>query len=295
MENAIQSLWRGASQAALRKRLAAPGEKVPLRLETVESVVCDDHIREKVVYDVEEGLAASAWLCRPKTGAKSPALLCCHGHGPGKDPLVGLWRGKECLEYHKLVAVRLARKGFVTLSPDRRGYGDRSQSADGFPSREDLRRLEASRQGTSLLALDVVDSVRAIDLLAGLGMVDASRIGCLGIESGATVAACLGALDERVKALSLTSFLNLAVPGQDGLPSPVELCASFAPRPLLLQIPVADPVAPRAQARKAAAALRKLYRALGATGNCGAFEFDGVLELDYPSLEKWFDMKLRAS
>ena len=292
--------WRESFRHGLMKELKLPKRKVPLRPEIVERNTFENHIREKVVYDLEEGLSVVAWICRPKkkTNAKCPAVLCCHGHGPGKDPLVGLYRGEACLEYHKMVAVRLAEKGFVTLVPDRRGYGDCSQFVNGFPDIDDLRKLDAfyRRKGSSLLSLDIVDSIRAIDLLNELDMVDPEKTGCLGIETGATVAACLGAVDERVKAVSLTSFISLdkGMPGiscQDKFfarVGTVDICSLIAPRPLLLQIPVADPVVPAENARKAIPLTKKIYTFFHAEEKCVDFEFDGVLELDYQSLEDWF-------
>jgi len=291
--------WRESFRYALMKELKLPRKKIPLCPETVERTVFGDYIREKVIYNLEEGLSAAAWICRPKkkTNAKFPAVLCCHGHGPGKDPLVGLYRGKECLEYHKMVSVRLARKGFLTLTPDRRGYGDCSQFVNGYPGIDDLKKLDDfyRRKGSSLLSLDIADGIRAIDLLNELDMADSEKTGCLGVERGATVAACLSALEERVKAVSLTSFIS----SDGGIPGvsrqnefftrigTLELCSLIAPRPLLLQIPVADTVIPHERARKAIPLVKNTYAFFHAEEMCEGFEFDGVLELDYQSLEGW--------
>ncbi len=294
------SKWREAFRHVLMTELKFPREKVPLRPEIIESASFKDYIREKVVYDLEDGLSAAAWICRPKkkTSAKLPAVLCCHGHGPGKDPLIGLYRGKECLEYHKMAGVRLAKKGFVTLVPDRRGYGECSMFVNGSPGMDDLKKLDAfyRRKGSSLLSLDIADGIRAIDLLNELGMSDPEKTGCLGVESGAAVAACLSAVDERVKAVSLTSFISTdsGMPGiacQDKFfagVGTIDICSLIAPRPLLLQIPVADPVVPSENARKAIPFIKRIYALFHVDERCESFEFDGVLELDYQSMEDWF-------
>lgn len=262
----------------------------------------DGYWREKIVFDVEADLSASAWLCRPLAPRRGgePAVLFCHGPGPGKDPLVGLWQGEPCLEYHKLVAVRLAQAGFLTLTYDRRGHGERSSVADGHPTDADLSELDAFYQGrgSSLLAMDIWDGRRALDLLAAHDDVDAARVGCMGIDAGATVAAGIAALDRRVAAVALTSFVSeeRRFPGAAQLPmlnaraNSVDLCGLIAPDPLLLQIPMADYI-PVADARRAARRVREMYR-FADSDACRIVVFDGVLELDLPSLTDWLHEQL---
>jgi len=292
--------WRGATCQMLREGLNIADEKVPLRFQVVDSISLGTYIREKVIYDLDAGLSAVAWICRPNADGKVklPAIICCHGHGPGKDPLVGLYQGNECFEYHKRAAVRLAEKGFVTLVPDRRGYGECSPFLNGYPEMADLKQLDEFylRSGPNLLSLDIFDAARAVDVLFELTFVDSDKIGCLGIEAGAAVAAGVAALDERVKVVSLTSFISSAVESVrlGGLNQSsirigsADLCSLIAPRPLLLQIPLADPVVPLVCARKAIPLMRNIYSYFDVKEKCAGVEFDGVLELDYPTLENWF-------
>ena len=59
------SKWREAFRHVLMTELKFPREKVPLRPEIIESASFKDYIREKVVYDLEDGLSAAAWICSP--------------------------------------------------------------------------------------------------------------------------------------------------------------------------------------------------------------------------------------
>ena len=295
--------WQADFRRALGQAMGKIPRRTALRPEVLERRRVDGYWREKIVFDVEADLSACAWLCGPlgKNGGGLPAVLCCHGPGPGKDPLVGLWQGKPRLEYHKLIAVRLAQQGFLTLTLDRRGHGERSAVADGHPTEADLSGLDAFYQGrgSSLLAMDIWDGRRALDLLAARDDVDAARVACMGIEAGATVAAGITALDRRVAAVALTSFISneLRFPGGAQLPTlacrtgPVDLCAVLAPRPLLLQIPLADSAVPAAEARRAARQVRDLYQFAGSDA-CRTVVFDGVLELDLPSLTGWLHEQL---
>jgi len=305
--------WEKEFRTVLRKTVG-PSGAVPLRPAVVERREFRDYIREKVIYDVEQGLSACAWLCRPKKTAgnkKLPAVVVCHGHGPGKDPLIGLFGGIPTVEYHKMVSVRLARAGYVTLSPDRRGYGDCSSFIKGYPLATDLTALDSfyrKTRGVPLLALNVRDTFRAADFLAGRTDVDPGRIGCFGIESGAAVASVAAALDDRIKAVSLTTFLKEEADGRgtdmlyspgislapllEGKGGPLDVCALVCPRPIQIQLPEADPVISPVTARRAFKRLKRLYGLAGVASQCEESVFDGVIELDFGSLAAFFDRRV---
>jgi cephalosporin-C deacetylase-like acetyl esterase len=241
---------------------------VLLRVECVERRTFPDYLREKIIYNIEPGLATVAWLCRPKAKGQFPAVLCCHGAGPGKDPLVGLWNGMACLEYHKLVAVRLAQRGFVTLTPDRRGFGECAAVPYGGRSDRYLDELDqfyGKTRGTTRTALDTWDAIRAFDVLVQRDDVDAARIGCVGVYDGATVAAGAAALDPRIHAVSLVCYTGSA-----------DVSRLVAPRPVQLQIAKAGPTAPLGW--KASHIQRHV--------------FDGVVELDFAAAAEWLDTHL---
>lgn len=306
-------IWRGKFLREFRQALGKMPRRVRPRPEIVERKQQDGCILEKVIYWVEDGLAGCAWLCRPATSyrhdvtrmrsGKTAAVLCIHGHGPGKDPLIGWWDGKPCPEYHKRISVRLAQKGFITFTPDRRGYGDCSRFVRGYPSDEELRQLDNfyRRRGASLLALDIHDGICALDALAEMKMVDIKRVGCVGLADGAAVAAGLGALDSRIKAMCLGCYLSdqRVFPGMMIWQWPgylltrqagtAEVSALFAPRPLLVQAAEACPYVPSKQARRAFPALRRMYALAGAEGQCELLNFDGVLELDFNSAAEWME------
>ena len=297
--------WRKRFLSALHDAPGPLSQRPKPKVTVVHTYRLDGYVRQKIVYKVEPTVTVAAWLCEPlgKTPQKRPALLCCHGHGPGKDPLVGFWQGKPCREYHKMVSVRLAQKGFITLTPDRRGYGDNSPFTNGFPQpQRDLGQLDRSyqAQGTSLLARDIQDALYAIDLLAGMKDVDATRLGCLGVEAGGTVAAAVSAVDNRIAAVCLTSILTgqLAFRGKAQLPAlagkagPLEVCSLIAPRPLMIQIPLADETIAGSCARKAYRRLKKAYVLANGAGSCSHLEFDGIMQLHFPSCLEWFNQWL---
>lgn len=295
--------WQGGFLKVLRKAVGAPRTKVPLHVETVERQELDGYVREKIVYDVEPDLSVAAWVCQPvtRTLEKFPAVLCCHGMGPGKSPLVGLNNdGTACLEYHKLVAVRLAQRGFLTIAPDRRGFGDCSQFPNGYPTFQNLVELNnfyQSTRGLSLPALDIADNLRAVDVLMERNDVETHHIGCLGVMEGATVAAGVAALDRRIGAASLTSFLDdsfkfpgpIQIPDLAGSAGSVEVCGLICPRPLQVQLPAGDPTIHVNDALRAAEKVRRMYELMNAAGQFAEHVFEGVVELEFPPVAEWME------
>ena len=65
--------------------------KVPLRPEILAEWREDGLLKQRVVFDVEAGLSATALVFRPENAkGKLPAILCCHGHGAyGKESVMG--------------------------------------------------------------------------------------------------------------------------------------------------------------------------------------------------------------
>ena len=80
-------------RARLDTLLGPMPARVPLRLETLESVECDGYRRDKVVFDTEAMMSVPAYLLVPHGRvAPGPAVLAAHGHGPGKAEACGLER-----------------------------------------------------------------------------------------------------------------------------------------------------------------------------------------------------------
>lgn len=125
-----------------------------------------------------------AWLFIPKGyTTPRPAIVTMHQTVPqGKDEPAGVNATLPWLAF----ADYYARRGYVTLAPDRIGYGERTKgcyAAQGFELADAWPILQTRRQMT-LLGLMLFDVTRAVDYLQQRPEVDPSRIGLMGHSQG---------------------------------------------------------------------------------------------------------------
>ncbi|MCX5761934.1 MAG: acetylxylan esterase, partial [Gemmatimonadetes bacterium] len=136
--------------------LPDPSRRVPLDMQAVEEVREEGVLRQRVTFATEPGDRGWAWLLIPRTrreprAVRGPAMLCLHQTTAiGKDEPAGLG-GLPNLHY----ARELARRGYVTLSPDYPGFGQ--SKVDPY----ELGYASATMKG-------IWNHLRATDLLAGL-------------------------------------------------------------------------------------------------------------------------------
>jgi dipeptidyl aminopeptidase/acylaminoacyl peptidase len=166
--------------------LPKPEGPVSLDVQVVDEREIDGLLRRKLTFCTDRAeQQVSAWLLMPNDAGLAPAVLCLHQTATeGKDHPIGL-AGRPTLHY----ALELARRGYVTLSPDYPSFGeyDYDFAADDYAS------------GTMKA---IYDNMRAVDLLQSLPEVDPERIGCIGHSLGGHNALFTAAFDERIKAVA---------------------------------------------------------------------------------------------
>jgi dienelactone hydrolase len=165
--------------------LPRPASPVPLDVKIVEESAADGLVRRKLSYHTDrEDQRVMAWLLIPKGAKKLPAVLCLHQTAvEGKDHPIGL-AGRPTLHY----ALELAKRGYVTLSPDYPSFGEYEYD------------FESDEYASGSIKA-IYDNVRAIDLLQSLLEVDPERLGCIGHSLGGHNALFTAVFDERIKAV----------------------------------------------------------------------------------------------
>lgn len=157
----------------------------PLELQVVEESSADGLVRRKLSYHADrDDRCVTAWLLMPKGARQLPAVLCLHQTADeGKDHPIGL-AGRPSLHY----ALELAKRGYVTLSPDYPSFGEYKYDFDAD-----------EYESGSMKA--IYDNMRSVDLLQALPEVDPARIGCIGHSLGGHNALFTAVFDERIKAV----------------------------------------------------------------------------------------------
>jgi len=199
-----------ARQAQVRAKIlellgGLPNYDGPLNARVTGRIERPRYTIEKVIFESLPQFYVAANLYLPKEGGKHPGVLRPMGH----------WEEGKARE--QVLDANLAMKGFVVLTYDPIGQGERQQAYDS--------RLEASLIGgstdqhfqagaQSILAGEnfaryrIWDAQRALDYLVSLPEVEADKIGVTGCSGGGTLTTYISALDPRVKVAAPACYIN---------------------------------------------------------------------------------------
>jgi cephalosporin-C deacetylase-like acetyl esterase len=201
--------------------------RTPLNAKVVGSTRMEGFRIEKMVYESQPNFFVTALLYVPEgqgagirgqgtAGAKLPAVVMAPGHASS---------GKAG-DY--AMAATFARNGFVVLSYDPIGQGERLQypdpknaaamsAGDPYPGASLAQRatgehgeagLQPTLIGDAVARYFAWDGMRAVDYLVSRPEVDAEKIGAFGCSGGGAMTALLGAADKRVKAVATACYLT---------------------------------------------------------------------------------------
>ncbi len=189
-------------QGELRQKLlqmigGLPAVKTDLHAEITGRIPMDGFTIEKLVFQSLPGIYVTALVYVPNDHtSKHPAVLVPAGHAAD---------GKF---HYQALSQRLAGRGYIVISWDPVGQGERSQfwDANAQKSRYNLICAEhavmgnlAYLAGANLARWEVWDGIRAVDYLLTRPDVDAERISITGTSGGGTQTALIAALDPRIK------------------------------------------------------------------------------------------------
>jgi dienelactone hydrolase len=297
--------WQARAEHVRQATLVALGlwpmpEKTPLHAVIHGRRDQGEYTIEKVYFESVPGLFVTGSLYRPKHGqGRRPAVLSPHGHFPGgrfqdegpDEVRRKIVQGAERFEdggrsFMQSRCVQLARMGCVVFHYDMLGYGDCQQLSEELVHRFSRTRIKyreppasgfysaaAELRLQNVAGLHALNSIRALDFLAGLPDVDPERIAVTGGSGGGTQTFMLCALDDRplvsvpVVIVSTTRQGGCTCENICGLridTNNIELTALHAPKPLLL---VSADDATRTMPQQGFPELVRHYRALGAEKN----------------------------
>ena len=280
-----------AELLALRKEMRArvleiigglPETRTPLNARVTGTVRMEGYRIEKVLFESLPGVHVTALVYVPdQPSGPKPAVLVPCGHAPD---------GKSFKNYQE-ISGQLARRGYVVISWDPVGQGERSQYWDAARGRSRYNLVcgehavlgnLACLAGTTLDRYMVWDGMRALDYLLTRPEVDGTRIAVTGTSGGGFQSLYLGALDERISVVAPSCFVTSLPmrmanrifddPDSDPEQDPYRLVSAgvdhpglmllIYPRPVILLAAVKD-FFPIEGTRKTFRELRALYTAFG--------------------------------
>jgi len=268
----------------------------------------EGHTRYRVEYRSEPDATVTAYLLVPDD-TNGSALVALHGHGAGKNDVVGLYDTEgekaELEGYNYAYATECASRGYLVLAPDQRSFGERSHGECRKAQ------LNALLIGDTLIGLRVWDCMRAVDVLEHMASTPDlpgyvyDRVGVIGLSGGGTISLHTAALDDRLSFCCISGYLASFkesifdlehcecnyTPGILELGEMYDIASLIAPRPLFVETGDLDDIYPVGPAREAFSRVQKVYEMLGVPERAIHEVFTGRHRWNgqgvYGHLERW--------
>ncbi len=300
---ATDRLQAEAWQQQLRPKIAElvggfPAQRAALQPRTLEVKDYPGYRREKFVFESAPGAGVLGYLLTPKAGkAPFPAVICIPGHGRGVDDIVGIDdQGRDRtvkVAYEYDYAIQVVEHGMAAVAIEPMGFGCRRDA------RSKAHSLQASAcqpvagsallLGQTLIGWRVYDIMRTIDWMESRPELDVKRVGCMGCSGGGTATLFAAALDPRIQAALVSSYLNIFrecvmsishcidnyIPGILNWAEMYDVAGLICPRPLFVESGERDNIFPIAASRESFQRVKKMYEVFGVPGNIGQEVFDG--------------------
>lgn len=292
------SKWKKAGLAKAKELILFEEDKTPFDMVVIAEEKRDGYVAQKVVFNISQDTRTMAYLLIPEGKGKYPAALMLHDHGSkftiGKEKMVKpfgdteedqaklstaeAWSSKYFDE--TFPGDELAKRGYVVLSFDALGWGDRSVKDFKTDSQQALA-SNLFNMGTSFAGIIAQQDVRAAKLLASLKEVDKSKVACIGFSMGGFRSWQLAALSDDITAgvavCWMGTMINHMQPGDGQLKGQSafsmlhpfiaryldypDVAGLAAPKPMMFIGGTDDAVNPTAGTQEAYEKMHKIWKA----------------------------------
>jgi len=261
-----------------------------------------DHLRQRALLQTAPNYWMPLYVLKPKGERPFTPLIALHGHGRGKDDVVGRAETEEEKEHVRRLnydyALGAVRQGYIVFAPDKRGFGERKDETSNCL----LLATSAILMGMSVIGMHTWDNQRLIDHIAARDDCRRGPVGCIGLSGGGGGTLWLAAMDKRVGAAVISGHLAVYDKGKFGcicnvVPHLLEwaeradIAGLIAPRPLLIESASQDQCYSRERTLKAYEHLQRIYEVSGVPDCLDIDLFEGRHEWSgrkaWPRLKRW--------
>jgi dienelactone hydrolase len=186
-----------AAQLRIKAEFTSPPPAVATRV--IETADLGDVQRTFLEFTSWDGTRIPAIVHQPKDGAARAGILVIPGHGRGIRATAGISRA----DYQHAAALELAKRGYVTLTPELRGFGLLTPA--GTPVHRAVAHA-ALASGTFYKSIVARDLSFALTVLQQWDRVDDSRLAVAGTSLGAELAVFFSGLDPRPRVIIAHSY-----------------------------------------------------------------------------------------
>lgn len=201
-------------------------EKCELMPVIEECVTMEDGItREKVIIQTEPDVWMPMYVLIPpyekRANPEHEKMSCfiapCGHQGAGKYSIAGLSEygliQERIQKFQYDYGLQMAKRGFVTICPDARGFGERRD--DKYDDMTDQGNIGCSCYqlahmaeplGETVCGMNTWDLIRLIDYIEQRNEWRLDNLGCIGFSGGGMQTLWLAALDERIKQLIISGY-----------------------------------------------------------------------------------------
>jgi len=293
-----------------------PTQRTDLDPHLIETVEEDGFARELVVFQSQPGEYVPCYVLIPHDAPRPyRPVIALHGHGSGgARHLVGLAADAAEAEHIRVhnydYARQLARRGFLVFAPVQRGFAERMEDPPLREMTDPLWHsscravaLNALLLGKTLIGLRVWDVMRLIDYVRSRSEPMVSGVGCVGLSGGGTTTLFSTALEPRITCAVVSGYFNTFrdsimamdhctcnyVPGIARYAEMADIAGLIAPRPLLVESGMNDPIFPMTATRRALDHLRPVYALFDADDRLDADIFEGAHQWSGAKAYDWLD------